>query len=163
MADTDFILPLVTGDELRVKFNYNAETGIFTRKNGKVVGSWDVHGYKTVRIGRRSYKLHRLAWLYVNNIWPHGDIDHINGVRYDNCISNLRDVSRQVNLQNQRKPTSINKSTGVLGVYPTRVGTFYAAISINNKKKHLGTFETMQEASEAYLVAKRLLHTGCVL
>ncbi|WP_394475034.1 HNH endonuclease signature motif containing protein [Ralstonia mannitolilytica] len=161
----------ITAKELREFLHYDPETGLFTRlkttsyhaKKGAIVGSSDLYGYKTVRIANASYKLHRLAWLYMHGEWPNGDVDHINGNRSDNRFCNLRAVSRQVNLQNCRKAASHNRSTGVLGVYPASRGKYSAALSINNKKKHLGTFNSIEEAHQAYLKAKRQLHEGCMI
>lgn len=161
----------LTADGLRALFSYDPDTGEFKRliKKGKrgtltgVVGSDDLYGYKTTRIGGRSFKLHRLAWLYVFGQWPTGDIDHINGVRSDNRIANLRDVTRKINLENQRS-SSNNLSTGLLGAYfDKRKGTFYARISQGNKSIHLGTFKTAKAAHEAYVSAKRRLHAGCTI
>lgn len=165
MADTD----VISAREALDLFSYDAATGMVTRKvnrgsrglAGAQVGSDDLHGYKTVRINRRSYKIHRLVWLMTYGEWPVGDIDHINGNRSDNRLSNLRDVPRGVNLQNQSKAQN-NKSTGVLGVY--RDGSsFYSRISVDNKSIHLGTFQTIGEAHSAYLTAKRKLHPGCTI
>lgn len=160
MADIDSI-PL-SAEKARELFIYDADAGTFCRrKTLKQVGSDDMYGYKTVRIGKKSYKLHRLAWLYVYGKWPNGDIDHINGVRDDNRIANLRDVDRGTNLQNQRVPKN-NKSTGVMGVYPSRGCRFTAALSINNRKRSLGTFDTLQQAQQAYIAAKQAMHPGYV-
>lgn len=160
----------ITAEYVRRLFNYDPDTGIFTRivsvgsrgQEGMQVGSADLHGYKTVRIEKRSYKIHRLAWLYVHGAWPVGDIDHINGNRSDNRIVNLRDVTRAVNLQNQRRATN-NRSTGVLGVYKAENGRFNTKISINNKCVDLGTFDTLEEARDTYIAAKRKHHAGCTL
>jgi hypothetical protein len=159
----------ISAQEARDLFVYDPESGIITRRiasgsrghQGDVVGSADLHGYRTVRVRKRSYKIHRLAWLLVHGTWPEGDIDHINSNRVDNRLCNLRDVTRAVNLQNQRSAPN-NKSTGVLGVYADK-GKFYARISIDNKSRHLGTYETVAEASKAYVSAKRLLHPGSTL
>lgn len=165
MADVDAI----SAEDVRVLFSYDASTGLVTRlvsRRGRAlagadVGSADMYGYRTVRIGKRSYKLHRIIWLHTYGVWPAGDIDHINGKRSDNRLCNLRDVPRRTNLQNQSKAPN-NKSTGVLGVYRSKK-RFYARISIDNKSRHLGTFDTVGEASAAYLSAKRDLHEGCTI
>lgn len=163
---------VITQSQLKAIYLYNPTIGTFVRrvKSGyrwlalEPVGSYDLHGYLTCRIDGKSYKMHRLAWLYVHGAMPDGDIDHINGNRQDNRIANLRCVPRQTNLQNQRKPTSQNKSTRILGVYPSRTGKrFVAAISVNNKKIHIGTFDTADEAYSAYVAAKRQLHEGNML
>lgn len=161
----------LTAQELRRLFHYDEATGEFTRlvsvgsrgAAGAKVGSDDLYGYKTTRIGRRSYKLHRLAWLYVYGDWPKGDVDHKNGARSDNRITNLRDVSRKVNLENQRAAVN-NRSTGLLGAYrDKRSGVYYARISVGDKGVHLGSFPTAEEAHAAYVAAKRQLHQGCTI
>jgi len=161
----------IGAETLRSLLHYDPETGGFTRatssgtrwKAGQSAGAWDLHGYKTIRLGRKSYKAHRLAWLYMTGEWPHGDIDHINGVRHDNRWANLRDVPRGVNLQNQRATPSHNRSTRVQGVYPAKGGNYSAAISINNRKKHIGTYSSIEEARAAYIEAKRRLHPGSTI
>lgn len=148
MADS--ILDATT---LRGLFSYDPDTGEFTRlkpcrgpslPDGRV-GSNDLYGYKTTRIKWKSYKLHRLAWLYMTGEWPAGDVDHINGRRSDNRFANLRDVPRKTNLENQRRG---NGETGLLGAYyDKRKGSYYARISQNDKSIHLGTFATAEAAT----------------
>lgn len=161
----------ITAQELRSLLHYEPDTGIFrwiasrgSRATiGAEVGSADSYGYKTVRLNKKSYKLHRLAWLYTYGCWPSGDLDHINGIRSDNRIENLRDVSRKVNLENQRTAKN-NRSTGILGVYfDKRKNVFYSRISMHNKSIHLGSFLTPELAQAAYLEAKRRLHLGCTI
>lgn len=163
---------LLTAERVRFLFLYDPETGIFTRRlktgngtfQGQEIGSWDLHGYKTTRINKQSFKLHRLAWLYVHGVWPDGDIDHINGSRNDNRIENLRCVSRQVNLQNRRSASSQNKSTGLLGVHLSKSRKkFSASISVDNKTHYIGVFDTPEEAQSAYIETKRRLHPGCMI
>ena len=160
---------VISHAELRERIRYEPETGKFfwlinhsaKAKVGQELGSWDLYGYKTVRIYKRSYKLHRLAWFYMTGEWPKGDIDHINGVRCDNKWSNLRDVSRKSNLENSLRIGSHKKSELPRGVSIAR-DKFSAKISHNNKPIHLGTYWTPEEAGAAYMAAKRLLHAGHV-
>jgi hypothetical protein len=161
----------ITAHELRSLLDYESETGIFRWKVsrgsratvGAEVGTPDLYGYKTIRLSKKSYKLHRLAWLYVYGFWPAGDVDHINGARSDNRIANLRDVPRKVNLENQRVAKN-NRSTGILGVYfDKRKSVFYSRISMHNRSVHLGSFPTPELAQAAYLEAKRRLHLGCTI
>lgn len=160
---------VITAQELRQIANYESETGVFTwkitkssvAKAGTEFGSWDLYGYKTVRINRKSYKLHRLAWLYVHGKMPKHDIDHINGIRHDNRIINLRDVTRKTNLENQTRRHTVKKYTSLIGAYfDPKKNVFYSRISINNKSIHLGSFDTEQKAHDAYIAAKRKLHSG---
>lgn len=159
----------ITAELIRERLNYDIETGVFTWRTsprtpckvGRVAGSRDVHGYLQLNIGGSVLKVHRLAWLYVNGEWPAGDIDHINGVRSDNRMCNLRVVTNAINCQNKRDPLPANKA-GFLGVSPNN-GLWRAKIQLNRKQHHLGYFKTPEEAHEAYLEAKRRLHEGCVI
>lgn len=99
---------------------------------------------------------HRIAWLLHCGSWPTGDIDHIDGNPGNNCISNLRDVTHQINLTN--RALSLNNTSGFAGVYKTRQGKWGARI--RTKKDgliHLGVFveksdaaKKRREACEAY-------------
>ena len=93
---------------------------------------------------------------------PSGDVDHINGQRDDNRFSNLRAVSRAVNMQNLRKPHK-NNQIGLLGVSPTKDGRFISQIVVNGHKRNLGTFDCPHVAHAVYLAQKRLWHPGNTL
>ena len=152
---------------LRELLIYDPSTGVFTWRitqgrmgAGKEAGT-DDHGYVKIIISRRKYAAHRLAWLYTHNELPTGDIDHINGIRNDNRIENLRDVSRSVNLQNMRKPKGSNPYLGV--TWDKSKNRWLAAITINRRRINLGRFKLPDEAHAAYLEAKRKLHEGCTI
>lgn len=155
----------LTAEEVRRLFNYDPDTGIFTRRinrykyrAGEVAG-YKCHGYIRIKIIKPTYSAHRLAWLYVYGVWPEGEIDHINGITNDNRIVNLRSVSHSQNSENLRRARSDNKS-GLLGVSWSHK-SWIAQIQVNGKKKYLGRHKTKEEAHEAYLIAKRLLHVAC--
>ena len=160
---------MLNQERLKQVLHYDKDTGVFTRilsqtgiSKGKESGSLTPEGYKTTSIDSRSYKCHRLAWLYMTGCWPDGQIDHINGCRADNRFENLRDVSKHRNIENQRKAQKSNRSTGVLGTFKNGA-KFSARISHNGSKVYLGIFATIEEASAAYITAKRLLHLGCTI
>ena len=67
-----------------------------------------------INIGKKKYRLHRLAFLYMTGELPSGDIDHIDANGLNNKWSNLRDVSRSINRRNARIPS--NNTSGVTGV-----------------------------------------------
>ncbi len=160
---------MITQEELQRKLSYSAETGVFLWRNsfcairaGDVAGCVNQCGYRQIRLGDKTYKAHRLAWLYVNGDWPKGQIDHINGDRSDNRVTNLRDVSGLVNSQNRRRPQKNNKSSGLLGAHKSKK-RWASFIGINGKARRIGLFDTPEEAHEAYLTAKRQLHEGCTI
>jgi hypothetical protein len=148
---------------------YDAETGIFKwkidsprRKSGEIAGSMNKDGYMKVTVMYRTYLLHRLAWLLVHGALPDLEIDHKNGLKTDNRISNLRPVTGSVNKQNLRNAPASNKSCGLLGVTKVK-GKWQAQIKLQSKNKYLGLFSTPEEAHAAYLSAKRSLHEGCTI
>lgn len=135
--------------------DYDELSGVFTWKSdgrkhkcGDVVGSDDGSGYLRVMINKRKYRLHRLAWLYVHGEWPIGFMDHINRVRDDNRISNLRDVSPRANTIN-RSLQSNNRSGRVGVVFRPRSGNWCAVIKINGVQIALGTYKEFDDAVKA--------------
>lgn len=159
----------VTQERLKELFSYSVDTGLFTRiqpvpgaKIGKVAGCIK-SGYVVIRVDSILYRAHRLAWLYEHGKWPDGEIDHINGIKNDNRLCNLRDVSVQKNRQNQIRARRNNKS-GFLGVHFVQARQkFRADICIEGRNKILGFFDTPDLAHEAYLNAKRGAHEGNTL
>lgn len=138
---------------------YDAETGVLTwMVNRPRVSIGTTAGYKTsngyigVRVLGKEYKAHRLAWFLTHGHWPKFDIDHINGVKSDNRLSNLRDVPRAVNCQN-RWNARVDSATGVIGVTRNR-HKFKATIQMDGVNHYLGTFNTKDEAAAAYMNAK---------
>lgn len=160
---------ILTQARLRELLDYNPGTGVFTwkvsrkgvRQAGAVAGDMNRRGYWRIGVDRRRYIASVLAWLYMTGEWPTQDIDHKDGVRHHNWWSNLRQVSRSANNQNQRRAKRDNKS-GYLGVSPNRK-RWAASIIADGAKHHLGTFDTPQQAHAAYVSAKRRLHPGNML
>jgi hypothetical protein len=159
--------PELTQERLKEVLNYDPETGVFTRKistapkarAGMIAGSKNDCGYLLIVINRKSYSAHRLAYFYVNGFFPTGDVDHINGIRDDNSIKNLRVGTRSQNLQNSKKARSHNKSSGFLGVnFHATAKKYQARIKANGRSKSLGLYDTPEEAHAAYIAAKRELH-----
>lgn len=157
----------LTLDRLRDAMTYDPVTGLFTCKvtrgriaAGSLAGSLHAHGYRVISIDRRGYGAHRLAWLYMHGSFPSGVIDHINGVRDDNRIANLRDVTHQINAENRSRPRA-GKALPFLGVRKqTLTNTFHASIKVGGKVKALGGFTTPELAHAAYLAAKARYHIG---
>jgi hypothetical protein len=154
----------MTAERLRELFTYDPETGIFVRRisrrrarAGDVAGCMS-HGYVVISIDCRMHLAHRLAWLYVHGVWPSGEIDHINRVRSDNRICNLRDTTRPENAQN--KPVQRNNKSGYRGVSKYKQTNFWQArIKTNGRQIYLGHFATPEAASAAYAAAAAVMHT----
>lgn len=112
--------------------------------------------YIQIGVDGALYSTHRVAWLLHFGKWPEGDIDHINGNGLDNRITNLRDVSRSMNLRNRRR--SCNNTSGCIGVHwhkPRR--KWQARVGIDGKQKHIGMFDDI-EAAEAAVKKFRAKH-----
>lgn len=149
----------VTGEKARELLDYDPETGRLSWKGKSAqAGTLHIKGYWQVSILGRFYKAHRLAWLYVHGEWPNGDIDHLDGNRANNRISNLRDVTNAQNQQNRRRANKNSKS-GILGAsWDENRGLWQAHITLDRKKIHIGRFSTAEEAHAAYVAAKNKLH-----
>jgi hypothetical protein len=117
-----------------------------------VAGSLNGSGYVTVTIGNKHHRVHRIIWAMMHGCWPKGQIDHINGVKTDNMVENLRVVTNQENQKNVG--ISKNNSSGVTGVYfDNRRGMWRAQIKVDGKCVFLGRFGTLEQARDARAVA----------
>jgi hypothetical protein len=161
--------PPLTLATVRSLVRYDEASGFFTRlkstggkRVGSVAGTCRCDGYVEVTICRYTVLAHRLAWFYTHGEWPTQELDHRNGDRGDNALSNLRQADRSLNNQNRHGAHSNNRLR-VMGVTRTRLGKFVARIRVDGRLIHLGTFATSAEASKAYLKAKRQMHGGNTL
>ena len=173
----------LTAEIVRELLDYNPETGDFYWKyrdvkwfnSQRACNSWNTKyaGNKTFCLYRNKYLgvvifhkkrlAHRIAWLYVHGEWPDGQIDHINNVRDDNRIINLRVVTANQNQHNQKRAQRDNKSSGLLGVTFNKANKNWVAnIHIKGKQKHIGCYDCKHEAHEAYLEVKAKYHSGYV-
>lgn len=149
---------MITQEQLKEKLVYFPKTGNFhNASNGKPVGHFDERGYVSVNVNGKSYRAHRLAWLYVYGKMPENEIDHIDGDRGNNKIDNLRDVTRSVNCLNM--PKTGRNNTGFKGVDYFKPAELYRArIVKNGKRMFLGYFKTPEEAHKAYCDAGGIYH-----
>ena len=160
----------LTVERLRELLDYNPETGIFTwrvdrsyriKANDRAGYVTPAQGYRKLTVLRYEYPEHRLAWFYVYGVWPSGDIDHINGIVADNRLANLRDVTTQEKCMNRRKARS-DSTSGLIGAKKWH-GKWQATIKADGRYIYLGTFDTPEEAHQAYVEAKRKLHPTCTI
>jgi len=148
---------MLTQDLLIECFDYNQLTGWFTNRYsrgragaGSRAGSETGHGYRRIIIGYNKYYEHHLAWLYIYGEWP-DEVDHINGDRSDNKISNLRLCTRTQNCFNRKDGTGIS---GLKGAYlDPRSSKWFSKIQVGGQHKFLGNFDSPEEAHQAYLKA----------
>lgn len=156
----------MTRDELMAVAEYDPETGLFTSKvamgrtpAGAILGHITKQsGYRYMQIAGKRDLAHRLAWLYAHGVYPKHEIDHINRNRADNRIVNLRAATSAENRQNM--PIAANNTSGCTGVsFDKRVQKFHAYIKVNKSpRKHIGYFNSFDEAVAARLAAKAELH-----
>lgn len=149
----------LTQERLKEVLTYNSLTGEFfwnvdksqgAKKGQKACASINNAGYLRIGIDGKRYNAHRLAWLYVYGHFPEKDIDHINRVRTDNRIDNLRVVTKAENAQNKIS----------LGVFwHKKAKKWQAQIKVNKKHFYLGLHKTFDEARLAYVNAAKKLHT----
>ncbi len=159
----------ITEARLKELFSYDPAVGVFIRVSvprpqlAKLIGSSPGYikpgspsnggGYVMIPADGKTYRAHRLAWLYMTGEWPVVDVDHINGVRADNRWANLRLASRSQNLANARGHS--DSLTGIKGVtYDKARGRWRAQVDT----KFIGRFDTADEAAAAYLKAAEALY-----
>lgn len=146
----------MTQEELKAILHYDPLTGVFTRLKavpktpvGGVAGTLDHKGYIQISIKFKKCAAHRLAWLYVYGYIPEKQIDHINGIRNDNRIENLREATPQENLRNAALRS--DNTSGIKGVSWSKGSSMWVAnASLNGKSHYLGQFHNIDLAEIAY-------------
>ena len=149
---------MLTRKELKRLLHYDPETGEFTwRVNrrgtvraGDVAGNLHPSGYIRIHINGRDYRAHRLAWLYIYGKWPKYEIDHINHIRNDNRIVNLREASCGDNNRNQKLQS--NNTSGVTGVSWYKLIQKYRVMI---QQRHIGYYDTFEEAVKVRKAAEK--------
>lgn len=124
-------------------------------KKGKA--SWRCKtGYEYINIGKDKFKQARFIWIMFNGNTDNL-VDHINGVRHDDRIENLREASPSENMFNKARGKKSN--TGYRGVTKCKwTGRFVAEIRAKNKRVFFKRFDTPEEANEACLAARKQFH-----
>ena len=124
------------------KLDYEPQSGRFVWRvsrgsvaAGSCAGSVDViNGYRQISINGKLYRAARLAWLFVNGEWPDGEVDHINHIRDDDRIENLRSVSRTEN--NRNHTLRKDNLSGIVGVV-RRGSQWLSRIRVDRKEYRL--------------------------
>jgi hypothetical protein len=148
---------IVSVDEIKNSVTYNRETGRINRiDSGKTLGdtSFLNLNYITIYVNGIKLRGHTVAWVMEHGKYPDDCIDHINGVKSDNRICNLRSVSQAENMKNKKKYK--NNSTGVSGVYFEKDREKYRAkIGHGKSAIYVGRFSTLDIASKAIEAARK--------
>ena len=159
---------MLTAERARELLAYDAESGDLvwrvSRSNvkaGAKAGNRNkAIGYVQIGIDGRLHFAHRLAFLIQAGECP-GHVDHINGDRADNRWSNLRPASKAQN--NVNRPQCQANTSGRQGVHFCRAtGRWRAVMSVDNRPKHLGRFDTIEAAAAAYAAAMVARHGSFV-
>ena len=156
---------MITQKRLQELLHYNPSSGDFVWlvsasnrvKVGDRSGCLSGRRYLVIRIDGKLCLAHRLAWLYVHGEFPPDQIDHINGIKHDNRLSNLRPATHSENMRNQRIPS--NNTSGYKGVrWHKPTGKWQAYIKVDGIQKHLGLFTDIADAVAAYAAASKKYH-----
>lgn len=167
-----------TPEQLRELLRYDPDTGkLFWKerpavdfKNSRLCNSWNARfagkeaftadngkGYLCSFIFKMPMKAHRVAWAIHYGEWPPGHIDHINRIKSDNRISNLRIATIAENQWNTS--TSLANTSGLKGVsWSASQKKWRARISVRGVMVWLGYFESKDEAHAAYCEAAKKYH-----
>lgn len=147
---------------MRERLNYDPETGVLTysskakgnKRAGDKVGCIDGHGYIKVMFQGRMYYAHRMVWMMINGRAPAGVIDHINGIKTDNRIANLRESSIS---QNGANSDLALRGGELRGTTKLKSGRFQSQIKREGKAYYLGSYSTREDARTAYEFASILV------
>jgi hypothetical protein len=152
-------------ERLRELLHYDPETGVFTwlvapnrriRVGQQAGTAWEGRGvsYIDIKIDGQRYRAHRLAWLYMTGEWPPDETDHRDCDGLDNRWPNLREATSTQNKANTRRRR--DNTSGFKGVtFNKRDRRFQARIKAGDRERHLGCFDTAEEAYAAYCAAAK--------
>jgi len=141
----------ITGNLVRVK-NVRSRA-----KAGDIVGTDHPDGYLSVEVDSKGYLVHRVVWLLYYGSWPDGMLDHADGNRKNNKITNLRLATRAQNSQNAKLRK--DNSSGVKGVsWHKHVGKWFVRVQANGKRISVGYFDSFDEAVESAKLTRIKLH-----
>lgn len=124
------------------------------RFSGKEAGRITKDGYISIRLNKKDYYAHRVLWLLTHGAWPINSLDHINGNKSDNRISNLRESNPSEQMLNRAMPS--NNTSGVHGVTMRKdSGKWQASIQVHKESIYLGLFSSLSEAKSARCAAEQ--------
>ena len=155
----------ITQEKLKEILDYNPDTGLFiwkvnsakNVKSGHIAGNLKDTGYIRIKINKKMYLAHHLAFLYVYGNFPKDIIDHIDSDRANNKISNLRECSHQQNMKNLRLYS--NNSSGHKNVsWVKSRNRWIVQLKVNGKQKYIGSFDNLELADLVAQEARNKYH-----
>lgn len=155
---------MLTQERVHEVLRYEPDTGEFywikavnsRSRPGKRAGCVDAEGeYRKIRLDKKEYSEHRLAWFYVHGVWPKQLIDHIDNNGLNNKLTNLREANHRQNGCN--RSLGRNNTSGAKGVI-RRGKRFEAQVRSHGKFVYCGMHDTLEEAKEARDEAAARLH-----
>lgn len=145
---------MLTAERLKKLLTYDPLTGIFRRKinhagrfAGSIVGCKEYSGYLKIMVDRKTYRAHRLAWLWMMDEWPKAEIDHKDLNRANNIWSNLREATKSDNHANMK--IRITNKIGFKGVAKSH-NKFFARLTMNRTPWHSCVFDNKIDAAICY-------------
>lgn len=164
MAARSIRTPRATVERLHELFEYLPELGALRRKvfacrgTGKPRSKEVQSKHREIYVDGERLLEHRVIWAMHNGVWPDCAIDHQDLNTRNNRIENLRPASWTQNQANQRKPK--HNTSGFKGVsWHKQRAKWCARISLGGKKsRHLGLFDTPEQAHTAYEAAVKSIH-----
>ena len=143
---------------------YNKNTGIFywnvnrqKIQKGSIAGGLSGEGYIQIRVLGKKMGAHRMAWLLHYGTLPKNQLDHINEIKTDNRIENLREATHSQNMRNYTH--NVKNTSGYKNVvWSKKSSKWQVGLRVNGKKKHIGLFNSINEAVEAAQSARQQFH-----
>lgn len=149
----------LTFEEARRDYIYDPDTGLVWRRGRKsVTTNRSAARYRQIRIGDRTFLLHRFIWFYVHGAWPAHFIDHINGDKSDNRLVNLRLATKAENGWNVPRKIGKHGYRGVFKAPKSPLHPYFAKLRKNGSIVRTSQFATIEEAAIVYDRLARLHH-----
>jgi hypothetical protein len=118
-------------------------------KVGTTAGYVDRAGYCRVGVDGYNFLAHRLAFFYIEGVWPANEIDHVDRCRTNNKWINLREATRSENMFNVGKRK--NNTSGVKGVYWNKEkNKFQAQATVGGRQVYIGRYDSLDDAKRAF-------------
>lgn len=148
-------------DVLKKRLHYDPISGNFWKikycnTKCSIAGSIGNHGYVVINLCGRLRMAHRIAWFFTYGVFPVGFLDHINGIRTDNRMCNLREASRSNNNWNAKLRK--DNTSGVKGVsWHASINRWVSYVDVGGKR-HATVFKRFEDAEAHVLKIRKELH-----